>query len=443
MLLALCIGSIWQGIALGEPLIVPMERETLVIQSGLDDWELVWHESKINRHWLVWVPSGETLEKHTQMFSVRRLQFSPDISATEYAEFQVEGLRHRHPTMVSTFLETSNDDTTLEYSWVDHERGTGSHALLRVVRSGDYLFGIAITSIGSEVPSEMREHWLSVLNGVERLHCCEADDKGLSLIPLLALYASFDFNQTPEMRLWFEVERDEKLGQDKAVLKSGGFPQDHEYDVFLISLSSTRDWHAMPFAQGLVADDSGALRCPEPTADRQADGRSEPDSGAAPAEEWIRPSKEGLEICEKLPGDFLSDMFQSVGVQFQPGLPIAAAVRSTDGSHATYAKFISVPIEGKDGKCSVTLELVSNDARTYVAYGSGFPADQTVSLALKYGKHRQTQAARTDSLGRFIAAINHPGEAAGRKKWQALLEASSSQCKVGVQYKWGEAGMKP
>ena len=49
---------------------------------------------------------------------------------------------------------------------------------------------------------------------------------------------------------------------------------------------------------------------------------------------------------------------------------------------------------------------------------------------------------RTDSTGSFVAAINHPGQAAGPKKWQALLEASSSWCKVTVKYKWGEEGMK-
>lgn len=442
LLLALCVSAIWQDGVLAEPVTAPIERETIIIPAGLDDWELAWHASKVNVHNLEWVTGGETVENWTQLFSVSRMLLDPAVTASKFAAFSLEMLSHGCPDLRYRLHHQSETDTSYEWIVVGCPRAEDQHELVRILRSGDYVFRVAYTRKGTQMPDEMHDHWLAVLSGVEQAHCCEADDKGLSSIPLVALYGSFDFNQTPEMRLWFEIEPHEELGKDMAVLKSLGFPQDHEYDVFMISLSPTRDWHAMPYAQGLVADEHGSLRCPQPTENRQTRDRPETKAGEAPTVEWERPTEEGVNGCERLPGALLSDFFRLVGVRLQAGLPMAAAVRSTDGSHATYAKFIRVPIEGKEGKCVVTLELVSNDARTYVAYGSDFPADQNIDIAWKYANNRQAQSVRTDSTGSFVAAINHPGEAAGPKKWQALLEASSSQCKVTVKYKWGEEGMK-
>ena len=288
------------------------------------------------------------------------------------------------------------------------------------------------------MPALLREQWLSVLRVVEPLHCCDADDQGLSMIPLLQIYESFDFNKPVGMGLWFEPVEvpDEATGDSLAdrapALQSAGFPTDHTYDVFWVTLSPTRGFAATPFARGVIANAAGALACPPASADTSED---------TPADDGLGEGDPG--ICAKLPGVPLSNLLRMHGVRFQPGLPMAIAVRSTDGAHATYAKLIPNPIKAANGACEVELELVSTDARTYVAYGTGFPPGQSVSLTWTYAKNAQKSSATTDSDGSFVAAINHPGEAKGRGKWNAVLEAATPACRVTVEYKWGEAGMKP
>lgn len=435
LILPLGIGAQVGGAA--EPVTVPLERETLVIPSGLEDWTLAWHASLVSLHNIEWVTGGESVENWTQLFTVSRVLVDPAMQADKFASLSLEGLRHRCPALRSAVYGESASDATYEWIVAGCPSAEDQDELVRIIRSGDYLFRIAYTRKGPDMDPRLRGHWLAVIRAIEPVHCCDADDKGLSAIPLLRLYASFDFNRTPGMQLWFEEERDEDAGGTLAVLKSAGFPREHRYDVFVISLSPTHDWRAMPFAQGLVADDSGALRCPKAGEELAPPADAVQGEDAAAAGGW--------NACEKMPapGVPLSSLMRWKGLGFQPGLPMAAAVRAQDGSHAAYARVFGNPIEGSDGRCTVTLELVSNDARTYVAYGSGFPADETVSLAWKYGSNGGAHSVRTDSTGSFVAAVNHPGEAKGRGKWSAMLDADSSRCHVSVPYKWGEGGMKP
>jgi len=429
LLSVLCAAPIWPVHGSTEPVTVPVERETLVIPAGLDGWELAWHANLVNVHNMEWVTGGETVDNWSQLFTVSRMLMDPDVSTSKFAGWSLEMLSHGCPEMLSSIIEKSKEDTTYEWSVVDCKETDDQHELVRLIRSGDYLFRIAYTRKGPAMPSDVREHWLSVVGAIERLHCCEADDKGLSMIPLLQLYASFDFNKTPGMKVQFKEEADKNTRATAGAPEYSGFPQDHTYDIFLISLSPTQSFHARRMAAGVVADADGALRCP---------ARHEDEGPAATGEE-----KE-FDFCSVLPaGAALSGFPVWHGVGFQPGLPIAFAVRSTDGAHAAYGTLIPRPIRGINGPCAVELELASTDGRTYVAHGSGFAPGQTVLLDLRYAQNEQSQTVQVDSAGNFIAALNHPGQAAGRKKWEARLDARAAMCNVTVKYKWGEAGMKP
>jgi hypothetical protein len=370
-------------------------------------------------HTLEWVPTGETVANWTELFTVQRIMGETDHGADAFAAKHLKALQEDCPNLEGSILKSSYQSTTYEWKVKGCENTDSQHELSRSILSGDYMFRISYSRKGDALSPDVRTKWISVLESIQPVHCCEADDAGLSQIPLMQLYASFDINVKSGMKLSFDDGR----------LVSTGFPADHVYDCFLISLSPTKDFHAMPIAQGLVADETGVLRCPSTSDDQNA-------------EDAVLDG--GYNICAAWePGSPLSGLNAPRGVQFQKGLSVAYAVRARDGSHATYAKFTPRPIEGKHKSCLISLELASTDARTFVAYGSGFPSNDQVVLSWKYGGNQETNTAQTDSQGEFLAAVNHPGKAVGSGKWRATLEAKSSRCRVKVKYKWGTAGMQP
>lgn len=402
-----------------EPITVPLERETLIIPGGLEGWDLAWHGSLVNMHTLEWVPSGETVENWTELFTVQRIMGETKNGADAFAAEHLNALQKDCPNLEGSILESSHQSTTYEWKVKGCANADNQHEFSRSILSGDYMFRISYSRKGDVISPDVRTKWISVLESIQPVHCCEADDAGLSQIPLMQLYESFHINVQPGMKLSFDDGR----------LVSTGFPADHVYDCFLISLSPTKDFYAMPIAQGLVADETGALRCPSTRKDQEAENAV---------------LDGGYNICAAWePGSSLSGLNAPRGVQFQKGLSVAYAVRTRDGNHATYAKFTPRPIEGNHKSCLVSLELASTDARTFVAYGSGFPTNDQVALSWKYGGNQGTSTAQTDSQGEFVAAINHPGKAVGSGKWKAMLEATSGRCRVKVKYKWGTAGMQP
>jgi hypothetical protein len=402
--------------AQGEEVVAPLERETVAIPSGLEAWHLDWHGAVVEAHTLEWVTGAETVRNWTQLFTVQRMILPPDVGAEQFATLLLESLRHRCPGLASTILEASHDSALYEWRIAGCKGADDQHELVRVIRSADYVFRLAYTRKGPALEADARQRWLGVVGQAHLLRCCEAEDRGLSMIPLVRVLESFRFNELPGMKLGF-VPVDDPAGGGGFGIVSSGFPADHRYDVFTVYASTAE---TIPLGRALVADEQGRLRC--------ATGPAAP---VAPGDN---------DFCRSI-GD-IEQLHFGYG-DLQKGMPLVIAARSTDGAHATYAKVVPKPLEGREGPCHVTLELVSTDARTYVAYGDGFPPGEVVSLAWNYGGHTAAHTARTDSTGAFAAAINHEGQPAGRHKWDARLEAVASSCRPAVAYLWGEAGMKP
>lgn len=422
---AALLGGWWSVPATrAEEVVAALERETVAMPSGLEGWQLGWHGAVVESHTLEWVTGGETVDNWTQLFSVQRMVVPAEIAAGQYARLLLESLRHRCGGLQSTVLDDGRDSALYEWSVAGCPGEEDQHELVRVLRTGDYVFRIAYTRKASAIAAEAREQWLSVLRQVHPVHCCEADDKGLSAIPLVRLLATFRFNEVPGMRLAFELPGESGSRAAEYRLASAGFPSDHRYDLYMIVVQTAE---AVPVAHAMVADEHGVLRCPPEQAS--------PEAAAGQL-------AKGTDLCKGFgPGNELDLHFTNS--RFQKGLPMIMGVRSTDGAHATYARVAPNPIAGVGGTCRLELELVSTDARTFVAYGTGFPPGEMVTLAWTYGGNSAGSVVRGDSAGAFIAAVNHPGQASGRSRWDARLQAASSKCHVDVKYRWGEEGMKP
>ena len=402
--------------ALGEDVIAPLERETVVIPSGLEAWRLDWHGAVVEAHTLEWVTGGESVKDWTQLFTVQRMILPPDVGAEQFATLLLESLRHRCPGLASAMMEAGRDSALYEWRVAGCKGTDDQHELVRVIRSEDYMFRVAYTRRGPALEPDLRQHWLGVVRQARLLRCCEAEDRGLSMIPLVRVLESFRFNELPGMKLGF-VPAAGPAGGEAFGIVSSGFPADHRYDVFTVYASTAK---TIPLGRSLVADEQGRLRC-----------ATDAVAPEAPADDDFCRSIGGIEQLHFGYSDL------------QKGMPLVIAARSTDGAHATHAKVVPKPLEGREGPCHVALELVSTDARTYVAYGDGFPPGEVVSLAWSYGGNTASHTARTDSTGAFAAAINHEGQPRGRRKWDARLEAVASSCRPAVAYQWGEAGMNP
>ena len=397
--------------------IVPLERTTVAIPVGLEDWQLAWQDADIGAHVLEWVTGEESVDEWTRLFTVLRLVVAPDITADQFGVGQIDSLRHACPGLNASSLNRDADDALLEWQVFGCNRADDQHELTRLIRDGVYLFRISYAQKGPTMPANIREHWLDVLRQVRLVRFSDADDQGLSTIPVLRLLASFKFNEVPGMRLNLEAPKNPK-SKDSVVYTSSGFPSDHLWTVYMIRVQTAE---AIPLAT-MVADEQGVLQCPDP----------EHAAAARNKGTWCR--KPGFEAITQW----------NISVKgFQKGFPIAFAARSTDGAHATYVKTVPNPIVGQSGTCRIELELVSTDARTFVAYGSGFQADEAVNLSWTYARNTGSNTVRSDSAGTFMAALNHRGQARGLRKWSARLQATASSCSVDVKYKWGDGGMKP
>lgn len=398
------------GAAHGE-VVVPLERETVAVPVGLEDWQLAWQHAEIGVHVLEWVSGNETVDDWTRLFTVLRLIVAPNMTADQFAASFVASLRYRCPGLTSSFFDRGEVDTLLEWRVSGCGPADDQHELTRFIRTDDYLFKISFAQKGPTMTADVQEHWLDVLRQVYLVRCCEADDQGLSAIPLLQLLASFKLNELPDMRLALETSNT-RTSKESLVFTSSGFPSDHYWNIYLINVPTAEPVRLAT----LVADEKGVLRCPDS------------DHEAAALNQDIK---------------FCAETWNVSVHAFQKGLPIAFAARSTDGAHATYVKTVPKPIVGRNRTCRIELELVSTDARTFVAFGSGFPSDEAVNLSWTYARNTGSNSVRSDSAGTFIAAVNHGGQARGPRKWSAQLKAAASSCKVEVRYRWGEGGMKP
>lgn len=135
---------------------------------------------------------------------------------------------------------------------------------------------------------------------------------------------------------------------------------------------------------------------------------------------------------------------QATQIVFGPGpYPRGAAWRvalvSQDYALKAFAAAIPYPITGRDGPCTVSLEVVSYGGDHFVATGTGFaPGDEVVTEARYSGRTIQKRQ-RISSGGLLpLSVISH--QAIGTDRSARYL-AKGRLCEVAVEYTWGEAAL--
>lgn len=122
---------------------------------------------------------------------------------------------------------------------------------------------------------------------------------------------------------------------------------------------------------------------------------------------------------------------------FVRGERMEFALVSTDRTIRTFAKFIPFPIEARQGRCHISLELLT--PTTFLLHGEGFePGEEVVGISRSDGEVIE------DKLTASVDGTIGPGAilpAAISRLYKANITVRARSCSVSLDYAWGPAAL--
>lgn len=120
------------------------------------------------------------------------------------------------------------------------------------------------------------------------------------------------------------------------------------------------------------------------------------------------------------------------------GEPVEYQLISSDGKARAFTRVVPFPLKatGK-GNCSLTLQLVKENGRTFVVVGEGFSPEEEIQTQSVSGSEILRAEIRASKDGRFAAYVL-PG-VVGKTGGSARFTAIGKACGVTLHYKWGAA----
>jgi hypothetical protein len=116
------------------------------------------------------------------------------------------------------------------------------------------------------------------------------------------------------------------------------------------------------------------------------------------------------------------------------------AVASDDRTVTSFAKVIPRPIIGRDGPCTVWLELVSHRGDRFLVSGSGFAPGDDVTVESRYSGRIRKKPQRVSATGLLPAElISHAAMGDDRS---AFYSVKGRTCEVTLAYWWGEPALR-
>jgi len=183
-------------------------------------------------------------------------------------------------------------------------------------------------------------------------------------------------------------------------LEAGGFPRGYVYRLWYARLGSPAEF----LCGALVADSTGSLV---------------PSDSAATFERSLCPPLDQLELGAS---------------EYLPGEPYRVGVISTDDSVRTIATAFPHPIEARDGRYWILLEMNSADRRSFTLWGVGFAANENLRTRITSGGESHEGPAFADEQGVLRIRLGAPGEQAGG---MASYEVIGAGGRPKLTYRWG------
>ncbi len=169
---------------------------------------------------------------------------------------------------------------------------------------------------------------------------------------------------------------------------------------------------------------------------------------------WVKPFGSSPESLSDVVGEFYVDPSGKLVSQeggdlgqislsapsYAKGEPYEVALISTDQTIKAFAKAIPFPIEVKEGRCRLWLELISPTGEAFALQGEGFePNEEVTTVSRSNGEVIQgKQKVLPD--GRLPANILAP--AAVTRRYVASFTVIGKSCKLTVDYEWGPPALK-
>jgi hypothetical protein len=138
--------------------------------------------------------------------------------------------------------------------------------------------------------------------------------------------------------------------------------------------------------------------------------------------------------------DGVPETVKLVLVDFSKGEPYEVALISSDQSVKAFGKVIPVPIEVTEGRCHLSVEIVSPKGDSFAIRGDGFEPDEEVTTTSRSGGEVLEDKTRVSARGTFLTVI-FPG-VIGKQADLASFTASGKFCKPMVRYDWGPSAFK-
>jgi len=238
--------------------------------------------------------------------------------------------------------------------------------------------------------------------------------------PTTELSKHWGEDATPNVRLDLkEADRKKGDGFTKIVyhLETSGFLAEKTYTVWM---KQSVDQKIVPFISGYSTDASGKLVCP-------------PESQPSASVTGDMPIP-----CAKLPMPL--EQFPFSIRHYHKGEPLNLAVISTDGVVRAFASAYPFPIQARDGKCSLTVELKDIKGNLFMIRGEGFDPGETVKAVSTSGNEEIDHSQQASPQGE-ISTLLLPG-VKGKQSGLVSFTATGASCRSSVTFEWGRAAMK-
>lgn len=126
------------------------------------------------------------------------------------------------------------------------------------------------------------------------------------------------------------------------------------------------------------------------------------------------------------------------GGVFVKGEPYEVTLISADQKLRAFAKIIPFPNEASDGRCLLTLELLSTKGEAVAILGQGFEANEEIVTVSEYTQDKTDRVEtrfKTPPDGKFVIIESPPVMA--KQSGAASFTAIGKSCKLTVSYEWG------
>ena len=125
---------------------------------------------------------------------------------------------------------------------------------------------------------------------------------------------------------------------------------------------------------------------------------------------------------------------------YPKGAAWMVAIASEDHKLAAFARVIPHPIEARDGRCAVSLELVSLYGTRFVASGTGFAPGEDVRIESISGTLVTYRTLRISADGSLPIDVVSHGKIGVAQSARYTVKARG--CQPVINYEWGEPALR-